>query len=85
MKNDQVLQEDEHLHFLSMDHWYGLEVLDALPRDEGVYKVTLENSSGSLTSSCKIEMKLPREEPKYFHTKEEELEGIFHRYKYRLI
>ena len=79
MKNDQVIQEDEYVHFLSVGHWYGLEILDALPRHEGLYTVTLENSSGSVTSTCKVEMKLPREDPKFFHTTEETLERVFHK------
>ena len=79
MKTDQVIQEDEHMHFLSVGHWFGLEILDALPRHEGVYTVTLENTSGSVTCSCRVEMKLPREEPQFFHTKEESLERVFHR------
>lgn len=80
MKNDQTLQEDDHLHFLSLRDWCGLEILDALPRDEGIYTVKLENSAGSVTSSCRIEMKLPKEDLKFFHTKEEELEGFFHKW-----
>ena len=79
MKGYDTLQEDDRLHFLSVGNWYGLEVLDAQPRDEGIYTVKLDNSAGLIQSSCRVEMKLPKEEPKFFQTKEEALAGFYGR------
>ena len=78
-RNDVLLQENDQMQFLSLGDWYGLEVFEALPRHEGLYTIRLENSSGFVTSSCRVEMKLPKEEPKFFRTEEDILEGFFHK------
>ena len=79
VKDNQILQEDDRLNFLSVGDWYGLEVLEALPRDEGTYTIKLDNSAGFVLSSCRVDMKLPKEDPKFFHTQEEPLKGFFGR------
>lgn len=65
--------EGTRFRLLSVGDWYGLEVLSASPREIGTYTVKVTNESGTVESSCSVEMSLPVCNDKEFSISQETL------------